>query len=155
MQDGSLVLGNVDLDGAFVKLFVNSAGRALKGRILLQQALGDLVRAPLTEIQTVEQMRATAPSRESSDFVRPDDAVAMVHEMLDRQYREILGEPIPMLGDISPRAAIRTEKGRRKVVEWLKYLENRTANTRNQNDPMATYDFGWMWRELKLEKLRQ
>jgi hypothetical protein len=155
MDDGSLVLGNVDLDDEFVKLSVNSAGRALKGRALLEQALGELVGEPLTEIRTVEQMRASAPSHESSDFIPPEDAVSIVHEMLDTQYLEILEEPIPMLGDISPRAAISTEKGRRKVVEWLKYLENRAANTPNPNDPMATYDFGWMWDELKLKKLRK
>jgi hypothetical protein len=29
-----------------------------------------------------------------------------------------------MLGDTSPRAAVRSEQGREKVITWLKYLEN-------------------------------
>jgi hypothetical protein len=75
--------------------------------------------------------------------------------MLDKQYREILDEPVGMLGNISPRAATRTKKGREKVAEWLKYLEYRSANSQNPQDPMATYDFGWMWRELNVEDLRR
>jgi hypothetical protein len=75
--------------------------------------------------------------------------------MLDKQYREILDQPVGMLGDIAPRAAIRSKQGGEKVAEWLKYLEYRSAGFQNSQDPMATYDFGWMWRELKVEDLRR
>jgi hypothetical protein len=155
MDDGSLVLGNVDLDGKFVTLSVNSAGRAAQGRALLEQALGDLVLEPVTETQTVEQMRAAAPARKSPDCVPPEQDVSMLHEMLDEQYRQVLDEPVPVLGDISPRAAICTEHGRRKVVEWLKYLENRSASDHDPTSALATYDFGWIWRELQVEEFRK
>ena len=60
-----------------------------------------------------------------------------------------------MLGDVSPRAAARTARGRKDLVVWLKHLENRSRHTRDRNDPMATYDFTWMWRELNVEHLRK
>jgi hypothetical protein len=60
-----------------------------------------------------------------------------------------------MLGDIAPRAAVRTQKGREKVAEWLKYLENRSGGHHDSEDPMATYDFRWIWRELNIEHLRR
>lgn len=59
------------------------------------------------------------------------------------------------MGDISPRSAVGTQKGREKVAEWLKYLEFQSASSQNPQDPMATYDFGWMWRELNIENLRR
>jgi hypothetical protein len=156
MEDGRTVLGNVEIKGRFLILSVNSASRATRGIAMLQQSLGDLVRAPLTEIQTVEQVRASKQGQKSPEpDIPPEIATRIVHELLDRQYHEVLDEPVGMIGDISPRSAVRTARGREKVAEWLKYLENQTASHRDPADPMATYDFGWMWRELKIENLRR
>ena len=69
-----------------------------------------------------------------------------MQEHLDRHYRETLDQPIPALGDKTPREAVRSATGRKKVVEWLKYLENRSAKA--EGTPMAEYDFRWMWEEL-------
>lgn len=66
-----------------------------------------------------------------------------------------LDVPVGMLGNISPREAARTAAGRERLVVWLKHLENSSANRDDPTDPMATYDFGWMWRELGLEGLRR
>jgi len=79
----------------------------------------------------------------------------LVHEALTAQYRKTLDEPIPALGDLSPRAAAKTAAGRRKVVDWLKHIENQSKGGRQPNDPMASYDFTWLWRDLGLEKLRR
>jgi hypothetical protein len=35
-----------------------------------------------------------------------------------------------------------------QVVDWLKTLENHTANLAGRNDEMATYNFNWLWTEL-------
>src|SRR3546814_1382959 len=61
----------------------------------------------------------------------------IVHAMLTREYIKVLDEPVPMLGDKSPRQLVKTKAGRTKVAEWLKILENGAA--RAKNDPMATY----------------
>ena len=60
-----------------------------------------------------------------------------------------------MLGDITPRAAVQTAAGRHRVAGWLKHLENRSSSQLDANDPIATYDFTWMWRELGIENLRK
>ena len=39
-----------------------------------------------------------------------------------------------------------------KVVDWLKTLENHTANSSNE---MATYNLGWLWTELGVNELRR
>ena len=51
---------------------------------------------------------------------------------------------------MSPRVAARTARGREDLVVWLKHLENRSRHTRDRNDPVAAYDFTWMWRELNV-----
>jgi hypothetical protein len=156
MEDGSVVLGNVELKERTVSLSVNSAARAERGRIMVANALGGNVGVPLTEIQTVEQMKA-APrptKRHPAAEIPPEVRTELVHAMLDKQYRALLDEPVSMIGDISPRAAARSARGRRNLAVWLKHLENRSRSAPDQNGPMATYDFTWLWRELKIEQLR-
>jgi len=154
LGDGSVVLGNVELKDGAVVLSVSSAARAERGRAMLSGALAGLAAAPLTEIQTVLQMRAAAPHGAPAPPIPPEVQAELVHDMLDRQYRSLLDEPVPMLGNITPRAAARSARGRRNLATWLKYLENRSSHSPDPNDPMATYDFTWLWRELKVEHLR-
>jgi hypothetical protein len=83
------------------------------------------------------------------------DQLALIHDHMDRHYRNVLDEPVGTLGGLTPRAAVKTEDGRRKVVEWLKLLENMTAKSGPGNNAMASYDFGWMWKELGLDGARR
>ena len=161
LEGGVAVLGNVELKKRSLHLMVNSAKRAARGIGLLNDAPGGLVRSPLTSIQTAEQMmadQANRPGRSDGSEdgeVPPEIATPLVHDMLTRQYRAILDAPVPMIGKTSPRAAAKTKAGREKVAEWLKYLEYQSRGTADPADPMATYDFTWMWRELKVEDLRR
>jgi len=161
MESGVPVLGNIELKERSLRLMVNSAERAVRGIGFLTDALGGLVRSPLTSIQTVEQMMADPANRPGQSSgsdkseVPPEIATPLVHDMLTRQYSAILDEPVPMIGNTSPRDAAKTKVGREKVAEWLKYLEYQSRGTKDSADPMATYDFSWMWRELKVEDLRR
>ena len=60
-----------------------------------------------------------------------------------------------MLGNISPRTAAKTTKGRNKVVAWLKTLENHSAKFVDRENAMATYDVTWLWTELGVADLRR
>ncbi|TIP81590.1 MAG: hypothetical protein E5X60_34690, partial [Mesorhizobium sp.] len=158
MDNGLRVLGNVELKGRILHLATNSTARAEKGIPLIQKALGDFVRTPLTEIRTVEQMMADTPARnqaEATSDIPPEIAEQVVHQFMDRQYRETLDQPVGMLGNKTPRHAAKSAAGRQKVAEWLKYLENQSARQPNPADPMATYSFEWMWHELGVLDLRQ
>ena len=60
-----------------------------------------------------------------------------------------------MLGNKTPRQAVKSASGRQKIVDWLKYLENQSAKHSDPADPMATYSFQWMWAELGVQDLRR
>lgn len=155
-EDGGVVLGNVELKPRTVVLSVSSAARAEGGKDILSATLADLVGPPRIEIRTVEQMLAEArPDRKKAAARIPREVeTGLVHAALDRQYRALLDEPVPMLGNMSPRAAARSAQGRKNVAAWLKHLENSSGNTTDQSDPVATYDFAWLWQELNVERLR-
>ena len=155
MEDGTTVLGNIEITGRSLIVNVNSAARAERAIAMLCAALGRLVATPLTQIQTVEQMMAQQRNgpRPASE-VPPEIQTKLVHATLDKQYRALLEQPVPMLGNLTPRSAARTKSGREKLAVWLKHLENRSRQP-VATDPMTTYDFAWLWRELKVEDLRR
>ncbi|MFC0268154.1 hypothetical protein [Kushneria aurantia] len=44
---------------------------------------------------------------------------------------------------------------REKVAERFRYLDNESAGRLRHDDPMAGYDFEWMWREARVLDLRR
>lgn len=144
--EGGVILGALELKDEMLFVTANSSRRAQEVEALVMAAAGDLLRPPVTETHTVEEAEA------DDDALDEIESEAM-HVYLDQHYRETLDRPLPALGDKSPREAIRTAAGREQVVEWLKALENRTASM--GDDPVAIYDFGWMWVELGLEGQRK
>jgi hypothetical protein len=156
MDDGALVLGNVELKERELTLSANSRARAERGQAMLAPILAGLVDTPLTELQTTEQVIAALPntSKEERCGLSPEEQDAVLRETLDRHYAAVLDEKVPALDDVTPRQAVKTAKGRAKLVAWLKDLENRTA-ARDADSPLAKYDFGWMWEKLGIAELRK
>ena len=154
--DACWLLSQFGPTSAVLSLDRLEAERAAKVQTLIGAAAGDLLRAPLTTIRTVEQMRADqrhdGPS-DAADEIPPEIARQLMRDHLDKHYRETLDAPIPALGGKSPRQAVRTAAGRAKVIDWLKMLENRSAG--HGEGPIAEYDFGWMWGELGLQEHRK
>lgn len=153
----SVVLGTIELKSTRLELCVNSEGSAERGREMLEPMLDKLVSTPLMERQTLEQ--AIAEHNEfGSDSAPPDltfeEQLNIIHASMDNYYRAQLDQPIPSLGNISPRKAAQSKKGRDKLVAWLKLLENRTAK-HDADHPMATYDATWIWEELGVLDLRK
>jgi hypothetical protein len=124
---------------------------------LLDPVIGPFVEEPVVESKTVAEMMASRPvdeGRAPSSSLPPDEERAIIHETLERHYRGLLDKPVPMLGNVSPRKAAKTKKGREKLVGWLKLLENSTAR-QEAHSPMAGYDVSWMWDELGVADLRR
>jgi hypothetical protein len=121
----------------------------------LDALLGRLVNRGLT--QYVDPLQADAGTQHergkppTPDEIDPAVAAEIVRQATDAHYRHTLGESVPMLGHRTPRECARTKTGRRKLVAWLKYLENQELHRAPGHEP---YDFAWMWRELGIEDQR-
>ena len=61
MEDGAVVLGNLELKARRLSLTANSEARAIRGQALLAKTLGDLVRAPT--LRTRRPRHASSPHR--------------------------------------------------------------------------------------------
>lgn len=156
-SDGSVSLASVELEAATLKLETNSPQRAQRGRALLEPVIGGFVGEPVVDSQTLAEAQASPPvndGRKPSSGFAPEEEHAILQETIDRHYHAVLDQPVPMLGNVSPREAARTNEGREKLIAWLKFIENSNAQ-QDPSSPMAAYDLGWMWEELGIAHLRR
>jgi len=157
LDDGSIVLGTLELREKELVLETNSQRRVDCGRAILQPVIDELVREPLIKIQALDQLiqsRSARARQTSSLGLSQEEERRLVHAGLDRHYARMLDSPVPMLGNIRPCDAAKTADGRDKLVAWLKYLENRSAE-HDPSEPMANYDFAWLWAKLGVADLRR
>ena len=157
LDDGSLVLGTIELRGKTLVLEANSPQRAQRGRDVIEPILSGLVGEPSIESQTVAQLTASRPigkPEQLSSNLSPAEERAVLQATMDRYYMNLLDESVPMLGHMTPRRAAKSTKVRDKLVTWLKFLENSAAKHQS-GSAMADYDVTWMWKELGVSDLRR
>jgi hypothetical protein len=155
-SDGGSVLAGVEITTSHVIVTTNSCERAERARVKIGTALVDLVGAPALETDTPEALLAREhPSSPASELPIPsDEKRQLTHSYLDDHYRKTVDMGLPVLGGLTPREAARTKAARDKVVTWLKYLENQGHHQRDTDDPLASYDIGWIWKELGVAEHR-
>ena len=157
MDDGTPVFANVELAGRKLIVEVISAARAERAMTQMGEWMGDCLDTPMTEIRNLAQVmtdNATRVPQDEALDISPHEMERVIHNMVTREYAKTLDEPIPALGHKTPRALARSKEGRAKVADWLKYIEN-GAGKAGAGDPMASYDFTWMWEKLGLIELRR
>jgi len=155
-DEDRLVLGDIRLESKTLVLNTNSEQRCSRGCALLSDALGGRLRHPSVKTESIEQVMVSRESAMPNQLDIPEDEQrAIVHDYMDRHYRDVLDQPVPALDGQTPRTAVKTEGGRMKVVEWLKLMENRTAKHADPDNPMASYNFAWLWTELGLSERRE
>jgi hypothetical protein len=135
LGDGAPVLGTVELKDKMLVLEANSRQRAERGQALIETMLGELVGPPLIEGRTLAQLMASRSARDSkglSSGLSPDEERAVLQANMDRYYMTLLDEPVPMLGNMTPRRAAKSAKGREKLVVWLKLLGERRGKARQR-----------------------
>lgn len=154
------ISGTLEMTPGVLKLTTNSTERAQHGQQALETLLAGLIGPALSKLQTPEQLMAERDARghtldhnnaRPADDIDPEITAEVIQKMLDQHYRQTLDEAVPMLDNKTPRQCVRSKKGRDKVIDWLKYLEN-SERHRAAQQGQAPYDFGWMWEKLKLSE---
>ncbi len=159
-EDGENILGTIECKRRTLILSVNSREREARGRALIESMAGKFLGSPTIERRSTEELLAdkkddgNGKSRTEGIEQFTVNSQAIMRRYFDDYYARVLDEPVPMLGNVTPRAAAGSHNGRAKVVAWLKGLENDLAR-QAQRDPALQYDCKWMWRELDLDAYRQ
>ena len=144
-------LGTIVLEERRLVFETTSQRRAEWGRDFLQQLLREAVNFKAISYEDVRQAMKRAPVRENKTPEIPLEVEAEVlGKYYEEHYRKWLDEPVPALGNRTPRDAARLEAARPKLIALLKDFESR-AERQRQSGKIA-YDFSWMWKELRLNR---
>jgi hypothetical protein len=138
------VLGHLRIDGTRLTAEVNSAERARRLSELIATRLGDRARELPQVVRSMESMlerAAAAPAKSTADAddlnSRPE-VQAFLAEMTRKHYRAWVDQPIPALGNRTPRQAMRSADGREAVEALIAQLERDAARMQPPLDPDVT-----------------
>ena len=71
-------------------------------------------------------------------------------QFMRKHSEKWLKDKIPALDGRTPLQAVKTEEGKRKVIELLKSFENIEEHNRKEGRPF--YDMSWMWERMGLKR---
>jgi hypothetical protein len=145
-------LGTIVVEDRRVVFETTSQRRAERGKEFLQRLRGDAVSFRVIAYEDVGQALKRAPERPKDKMpeTRPEVQAEVLGRFYEEHYRKWLDEPVPALGDRTPRHAAKLKTVRPKLVTLLKDFESRAERQRRAGEP--AYDFGWMWKELGLTR---
>jgi len=138
-----------------LEVFCRTLKLADEARRWLERIAGTAVRYKSREIvdPLSPKAREAARKQPSGPELPPDLKVQVEREFLKRHYERWPDEPVPALGGKTPKAAVRTKKGRQAVIELLKEFEIHEARKASW-EGAEPFDFGFLWERLGLEKDR-
>ena len=149
---GTRIQGTIALSRGRLTLETTSESRAVRGRRLLEGALGDAIRFRAEVAEDARQAFADPPPLASpaKSGLPAGLEAELLGQFYDQHYRGWLDLPLPALGGRTPRAAARLKSGRGPLIELLKELENHAEHDRRAGRP--AYAVSWLWGELGLAR---
>jgi hypothetical protein len=146
-------LGTIVVERGRLVLETMSKPRAERGRRLLEDVAGPAIQFRATRYESVDRAveRARArPGPEHPAIPPPDVQARLVQEFMERHYGSWPDQPLPALGNRTPRQAATLKSVRPRLIALLKEMEVRAERDRRAGRP--AYDFTRMWAELGLER---
>jgi hypothetical protein len=149
LAGGQTILGRITIDGKQLVLETHARERLSRGRAMLEHVLGAALvhRADsFTDPDAVLGERAgqgRRPSEESSRRIPSQVEAQLLERVITEHYRGWLDEPVPALGERTPRKVAKTKKGRAEVERLLDEFE-RSSQRQPSVGPA-------LWNELRRE----
>jgi hypothetical protein len=150
-------LGTIALEGDRLVLECSSESRLARGRALLEEHLAGAITHTADTVQ--DPWQALAEERSRGEKARPSSSslpaelLSRLHrEFMDRHYRTWVDEPVPGLGNKTPRESVVSVGGRSRVADIIREAER--VEALRQRDDGYSYDLSWLWQELGLDPAR-
>jgi hypothetical protein len=145
-------VGTIVIEEKRVVFETTSQKRAKKARDELPSLLNGAVRFRAISYEDVEQALKRAPqaSKPKEPDIPIEEQRKILGEYYENHYRKWLDEPVPALGNRTPRHAAQLKTVRPKLIALLKDFESHSERQRRSGE--IAYDFRWMWQELGLNR---
>jgi hypothetical protein len=152
-QGSATILGNIEIKEKKLILECNSKKRLERGKkLILEHTCGTLTHKvdsfqdPIQALKTFKEK----PQKQVEDEIPMEIQQQVYTQFMQEHCKKWIKEKIPALDGKTPLQAIKTEEGRRKVIELLKSFENSEEHNKREGRPF--YDLSWMWERLELER---
>jgi hypothetical protein len=145
-------IGTIIIEEKRVVFETTSKKRAERARDELPRVFGAAVKFRAISYEDVEQAIKRAPktTRRKEPDIPIEEQREMLGEYYESYYRKWLDQPVPALGNRTPRRAAKLKTQRPKLVALLKDFESHSERQRRSGE--IAYDFRWMWEELGLNR---
>ena len=145
-------VGTIFVEDRRVVFETTSQRRAERGKEFLERFLGDAVKFRAIAYEDVGQALKRAPvqPKDKAPEIPPEVQAELLGRFYEEHYHKWLDEPVPALGDRTPRQAAKLKTVRPKLITLMKDFESHAERQRRAGEP--AYDFGWMWKELGLAR---
>lgn len=143
------IIGRAVIAQDSLRLETNSLRRAAELRRQVESTCGDRIRHRLREEQdgaTLMRAAKEAPRSPRRDREDAPEMLELTRQFKERHYESWVGEAIPALGGKTPREVARSARGRARLDELLKQMENDEA----RRPEAERYDFTALRRRLRL-----
>ncbi|MEW6675905.1 MAG: SEC-C metal-binding domain-containing protein [Nitrospirota bacterium] len=153
-KDGSAtVLGRIEIKDNNLILECNSKERLEKAKDLILKNIFDSVihkvdtfQDPLQAIKSLKDI----PEEKVGSKIPIEVQQEFYTKFMQKHSEKWLNDKIPALGGKTPFEAVKTEDGKKKVIELLKDFENREEHNKREGKPY--FDLSWLWERLNLER---
>jgi hypothetical protein len=145
-------LGRFVLEDGRLVFETTSRQRAERGKEFIQGLLGEAVKFKAIAYEDVKQALRHAPERAQSETpeIPPEMQAELLERFYEDHYRKWVDQPVPALGNRTPRHAARLKTQRSKLVALLKDFESHAERQRRAGQP--AYNFNWIWNELGISR---
>ncbi|MCG2721528.1 MAG: SEC-C domain-containing protein [Thermodesulfovibrionales bacterium] len=152
-EGSATILGNIGRKDDKLIFECNSRKRLEKGKkLILRYASGALIHKidsfqdPMQALKSYEEK----PEKKTENEIPMEIQQQVYTQFMHKHCEKWIKEKIPALGGRTPLQAVKTEEGRRKLIELLKSFENMEEHNKKEGRPF--YDLSWMWERLGLKK---
>lgn len=143
-------LGTLRLRAKSLELRVESRERAEEGRQTLIDLLGSHIGQGMILYSTGSDKQNLPGGLANTDQVQPERPdLSQFKSHMDQECHSMLNDSLSAMDSRTPRDCAANPDSHEDVVDWLKFLENRSIHA-----ALPPYDFTWIWEELGLMSYR-
>lgn len=135
-----LNLGDLSLGSKLMELECMSRERLAAGKALLEAILGSHIKHRRDTFEKLDfpsrdEGRPAARRPKPAQPVRNRETFRMLKEMSEQHTKQWLDDSIPALDGLTPRQAVKTPQGRKKVLDLIKVIEYHMSRREDDGTP--------------------
>jgi len=149
-EEGSTVLGTIQIKGKTLILECMSKKRLEQGKKMIREALVGLAVYKTDTFKDPYEVMAKPKPAKIKSGIPPEIERQVLDKFMREHMEKWIDEKIPALDNQTPRECVATEAGRKRVTELLKSFENLEEHKRKNGEHF--YDLSWVWSKLGLTR---